>query len=486
MPNLRATSSAILQTALMHVACAGVGFVALLTSASGPAAALITLYSFAATFVLVLGHLRNLRVSRRVITTLALESMVLAGLCGAYGLVPLRSFGLLFVLTFVWLGIHHPPRLALRLLPIGVSVYVIAAALGTGPAVDVRGVILVAAVCGVASTVVGLHVQRADATGRAFRLVSEVAGGLGGASHGQVLDRVVGAVTALGYDGASLSIVDRRSNSFRVEHAEGIAAVSTGAASATSVLAADVRDSRAPVVVADLARSTRSTGAIADVGIRTGVGVPVFANGEVAGVLLGCHLRNRQVSRTDVDALVLLAAAAGKALDAARTLAVEQKLTQRLQHIAETDPLTGAVNRRGASTLLEQLRRGDALAILDLDHFKRVNDELGHQAGDRTLVLLAAHLEATLRRTDHIIRFGGEEFLIILPRTRVADAEALMERIRVSWERSAPHATMSVGIAPFATSSADTIAAADRSMYAAKAAGRNTVVTSAELTAASN
>jgi diguanylate cyclase (GGDEF)-like protein len=101
-------------------------------------------------------------------------------------------------------------------------------------------------------------------------------------------------------------------------------------------------------------------------------------------------------------------------------------------------------------------------------------------------VLLAAHLDTTLRRTDHIVRIGGEEFLLILPRTSVADAQALMQRVRESWARTSPHATMSVGVAPFRASSADTIAAADRAMYAAKAAGRNTVRTAADAVAASN
>jgi diguanylate cyclase (GGDEF)-like protein len=479
-------SAALVQMAALHVACAAVGAVAVVTSTFSAVAVLVTLYASVAAGAIVLADVRGMRMRRRMATLLALASMVLAGMCGGFGLVPLRSFGLLFVLTFVWLGLHHPPRLALRLLPIGIGVYVVSASAGAGPAVDVRGVVLMAVVCGVACSTVGLLVQRADATERAFRLVSEVASGLPGASHRQVLDRVVHAVSGLGYAGASLSIVDRRSGIFRVEHSEGVAAGRPGADPLRS-LAVEVRDAGSPVVVDDLRQSIRNIPDGSGAGIGTCVGVPVYARSELAGVLVGCHLTvRRKVTRTDLDALVMLAAAAGTALEAARTLAVEQQLTHRLQHIAETDPLTGVVNRRGASALLENLRRGDTVAVLDLDHFKRVNDELGHQAGDRTLVLLAAHLDATLRRTDHIVRIGGEEFLVILPGTSIADAEALMQRVRESWARRSPHATMSVGVAPFRTSSTDTVAAADRAMYAAKAAGRNAVRTSADAVAASN
>ena len=477
MPTFRGMSSAITQAAWMHGGCLAVALVAFGASASPVAAALLAAYATLSMSVLMLAEGRGLRPSRRVTTLLALESMVLAGVCGSLGFVPARSFAVLFVLTFVWLGLHQPPRLALRLLPIAVVVYVAAALLGAGDSLDLREVLLMAGVSTVACAAVGNHVQRADATAAAFRLVSEVVSGLPGASHVQVLDRVVGAVTGLGYDGGSLSVIDRRAKAFRVEHAVGVAEATRGVHSDRSGLSAEVRDAGSPIVVADYQRSVRAVPAVVAAGLRTCVGVPVFAHGDLAGVLIACQTRVRRIHRSDVDALVLLASAAGKAIEAARALSVEQQLTRRLQQISETDPLTGVTNRRGASPMIESLTDGDSVAMIDLDHFKRVNDESGHQAGDRTLVALAAHLQSLVRRTDHVVRFGGEEFLVILPDTPIAAAAALMDRIRATWAVTSPQATMSVGVAGFERNGMRTIAAADRAMYAAKDAGRNTVVT---------
>ena len=104
-----------------------------------------------------------------------------------------------------------------------------------------------------------------------------------------------------------------------------------------------------------------------------------------------------------------------------------------LAHDAETDPLTELANRRTFSRALETLRPGDAVVIVDLDHFKSVNDRFGHQLGDRTLRTLAACLRRATRQVDCVARYGGEEFAMVLPAAGAEGAQAALERVRRNW-----------------------------------------------------
>lgn len=170
-----------------------------------------------------------------------------------------------------------------------------------------------------------------------------------------------------------------------------------------------------------------------------------------------------------------------------------------LQQMADRDPLTGCFNRRILQkglldTELARTRRyGIALSVIlcDIDHFKRVNDTHGHAVGDQVLVHFAALLMAMTRDTvDSVVRYGGEEFLVVLPQTELAGAQALAERIRHAFASATTPAepgrpvtaTASFGIAsvpalhtsPPATTE-ELIAAADAQLYVAKHGGRNAV-----------
>lgn len=114
-------------------------------------------------------------------------------------------------------------------------------------------------------------------------------------------------------------------------------------------------------------------------------------------------------------------------------------LEQELQHQAITDPLTGLFNRRHFESQfnreLERARRqstGLCLCMIDLDHFKQINDEHGHQTGDLVLQLVADFLRGSLRQTDVVGRIGGEEFIVLMPDTTLDDATAIVERVRTS------------------------------------------------------
>jgi diguanylate cyclase (GGDEF)-like protein len=162
------------------------------------------------------------------------------------------------------------------------------------------------------------------------------------------------------------------------------------------------------------------------------------------------------------------------------------RLVARLTHESRVDPLTGLLNRRGleerfAAELARAKRDARPLAVVtvDIDHFKRINDKHGHQAGDRALVWLAAMLNEHTRGADIVARVGGEEFVIVLPGADGAAAQELAERLRRAIEEGdAEHPfTISAGVASaLAPSTAHTLLdAADRALYAAKHAGRNRV-----------
>ncbi len=165
---------------------------------------------------------------------------------------------------------------------------------------------------------------------------------------------------------------------------------------------------------------------------------------------------------------------------------------QQLEEIALLDPLTGVANRRAIATFSEEefcrTKRYDSqfsVMVIDLDHFKQVNDTHGHQCGDDCLVLIAKTLQQNLRDTDKVGRFGGEEFIAILPETGLDQALVLAERLRHHVVHLCPkignhviYLSVSIGITSYHKSDLsidDALRRADNALYEAKAQGRNRV-----------
>jgi len=159
---------------------------------------------------------------------------------------------------------------------------------------------------------------------------------------------------------------------------------------------------------------------------------------------------------------------------------------QALEQLASTDPLTGLANRRACDKIIpaeisraERERKPLSCIMLDIDRFKQVNDTMGHQMGDQVLRELSTMLRQSVRAYDIVARWGGEEFLLVLPGADLEAARQLAERIRLGVQKLPIGAiTISAGAAEF---EADydfeaTLRTADRRMYEAKAAGRNCVV----------
>lgn len=173
---------------------------------------------------------------------------------------------------------------------------------------------------------------------------------------------------------------------------------------------------------------------------------------------------------------------------------------ERLKHIGLTDPLTGVNNRRYVERrLLEEIgrnrRQQNALSCMyiDIDHFKQINDRIGHQAGDEVLRGVAGRIKAELRLSDALGRFGGEEFVVLLIDADLDDAVSVAERIRQSiaeqplvlGDGERLDVTVSIGVAslfhpgrnePIEKTAQQFVARADQALYQAKAGGRNRVV----------
>ena len=156
---------------------------------------------------------------------------------------------------------------------------------------------------------------------------------------------------------------------------------------------------------------------------------------------------------------------------------------------ANTDPLTGLLNRRFASSFFKKLIAGQleqvwCIAMLDIDDFKLINDIHGHKVGDRVLILISDFIKATLRRSDIVFRWGGEEFLILLKDVDINTAFITLDKLRSKLESANLEAhdtilnvTVTIGVCPLDINNIEqSIDKSDRLMYKGKVSGKNMVV----------
>ncbi len=223
--------------------------------------------------------------------------------------------------------------------------------------------------------------------------------------------------------------------------------------------------------------------------------VPVMKKNQQAGtLLLRAARQGRAFSPREINFFEVVAEAASSALEKAQLIESAQLANARLEHLAITDALTGLYNRRHLLERLEQELERSAryalplsLLILDVDNFKQVNDTAGHLTGDAVLRGISARMQACVRRVDLVARFGGEEFVIILPQTGGGGAVTEAERIRaaigekpVETRTGEVSVTASIGIAVFDANwmrtTNDLIGSADEALRKAKQLGKNRVV----------
>jgi diguanylate cyclase (GGDEF)-like protein len=204
--------------------------------------------------------------------------------------------------------------------------------------------------------------------------------------------------------------------------------------------------------------------------------VPVAIAGRTVGVLHVVHRSDQPPASIEtIKHLEIVAKQVGGRIGTHRTVSESQAQ-------ASTDPLTGLLNRRTLENKVRTLKSGGstfAVVMADLDRFKNVNDTHGHQAGDRALRSFASVMRATVRPQDLVARWGGEEFVIVLPGTTEQDALAVCERIRenlalASQRGDLDTVTVSLGIAGDAQGDFnDGLERADAALHEAKSSGRN-------------
>ena len=214
--------------------------------------------------------------------------------------------------------------------------------------------------------------------------------------------------------------------------------------------------------------------------LRSFVGVPMMSGERCIGVLSAVDEAPDGFDVRDERLMTLLAAVAAPWVEVAR-----------LARLSTVDPLTGSLNRRGLDEAFPEVEGKDGLieplsvVMVDLDEFKKLNDTYGHPAGDDVLRTVTELLGGVLRRGDAVVRYGGEEFLLLLPRASREQAVQVAERARAAVERARVRSgdrelrvTASFGVAQRegVEPRDEVIARADRALYRAKEEGRNRVV----------
>ncbi|GAB3598576.1 hypothetical protein GCM10027446_29210 [Angustibacter peucedani] len=209
-------------------------------------------------------------------------------------------------------------------------------------------------------------------------------------------------------------------------------------------------------------------------------GLKLLAPAVLTWLSIQGSLGSEQVVRLVIAALIWVTLADVLAMRAS----AHRDRAARLAQQAETDPLTQLPNRRALETSLRRLKAGDVVVVVDLDHFKELNDRGGHAFGDTVLVDFAHTLASVVRGSDLVARYGGEEFVLVLPQNDTAGlgAASVVARLRLRWAQLHPDITWSAGASCHVEGAepADTLAEADRALYRAKADGRDRVVASGD------
>jgi diguanylate cyclase (GGDEF)-like protein len=291
---------------------------------------------------------------------------------------------------------------------------------------------------------------------------------------------------------AVLFLYNEAEETFSVEAAYGVrdsAAIKGRSLALGEGLSGQVGHTREPLVVPDLSSVPEFQGFWGNAE-RSGslAAVPILAQEQLLGVLSVTRAENDPISDTHLKLLCAIADNAALAIRNAQ-------LFERMRELSTHDELTGLANRRLLHTHLDRevdrARRfhlAFSVLVLDIDHFKYLNDRHGHPAGDAALREVAQLLSSHVRKVDSVARVGGEEFMVLLPRTDTQDARLVAEKLRSAIvmhpfaggaDQPGGALTVSIGVAELAATDDEhgntLIVRADQALYAAKHAGRNRV-----------
>ncbi len=377
----------------------------------------------------------------------------------------LDYYSLFLPLVFIYLGLTFPPlysswTFALCLGGLGL-------ALAFGQSAEAIPFVLLGSVLSAVCGLVLAVQRRAEARGyEAMRALVEAATLLGAATDREHVADVVAAAAAelLHADGVEVLLLFDDPVPAAVVAREGEPFVADDEKDLTPLARTELvlRTLAGAQTAASRAGATSATG---EHRLTVAISGPVAPQG---AIVVSPHNRAQGADRFAARSLELLAGEAGRVLERLR-------MTEQLVQTARTDPLTGLGNRAVLQEALEASTAGDIFILMDLDHFKRINDTLGHAAGDQVLVGFAEVLRGATRLNQVVTRYGGEEFAIVLPQ---ADDEALVRHlhdVRVAWSTRRTAVTFSSGSAVRrpGESAQQALERADRALYRAKANGRD-------------
>jgi diguanylate cyclase (GGDEF)-like protein len=402
---------------------------------------------------------------------------------------PTSEMVFLYALTTLFFAASYPVRGQVALFGFTVACYAILAAVWDPQPQAAPVIIRIATVGMVWFMAAFLASERTDEMARhlasrrlaehradLLRAVARTSAAITSLDADQVMAGVPRSLVDLGFDGAGFAVLDDGGRRYHIAHAVGMPEdFVTQAHPADIGLVALVRQRAGTAVIEHYGSATFAIPSIRNAGFESAVGAPVWDGGTLALVLVGTR-REPTMPSSDVEVVEILAAQIGRALENVRRFEAEHQLAQTANAASYRDELTGVGNRRRVNLLLEGLRAGDALVLIDFDHFKDVNDERGHAAGDAVLVEFGDYLRTRVRDADDVARYGGEEFLVVL-RAAGAGALAAAERLLRGWRALDPVTTFSGGVAVHGAghAAAATLGGADAARYAAKQTGRDRI-----------
>jgi diguanylate cyclase (GGDEF)-like protein len=411
---------------------------------------------------------------------IAFPALVIIGVADRFGGPSPYTYALFFILLFVWIGVSQPPRSGLLVAAPALVAYMVPLTTVEHASVAAESAIVAIPVCVLIAEVLSRTITRLEnADGASKRradllaLLSDAGQKITSLSSDEVLDTVSRSVLRIGFDAAAINVIDDESQTFTVLHDRGLPeAYVAERHSLADGIPALVRRWNRTVVLSDYATHSQAIPCIAEAGFRLVIGAPVWVDGTIAAVLIGAGRAAGHPAPGEVEAVEILAGHAGRAFEVARHYEEQVRVAEEHAEASFVDVLTGTGNRRHANRLLDSLRPGDAAILVDLDHFKRVNDSIGHLGGDRVLVALGQYLRDHVRADDGIARYGGEEFVLVVRQAK--DPQEIADRLVSGWAALRPLATLSAGVALHheGNSPALTLAEADEALYTAKKTGR--------------
>jgi diguanylate cyclase (GGDEF)-like protein len=311
------------------------------------------------------------------------------------------------------------------------------------------------------------HAQEIEEMQSAFAAIARLARDV---SLGTDARELVCSVVIANTDATLASVVEPRGDGYEITGSAGMPIAAEELRSVQPAASIAAFESGRRIFIADVTRQAGvSPLLIRAAGIASALFEPILRDGVPVGVLaIGWTTPRGEIDSRTHAIVQFLAAEAGAAIE-------RSDLLTRLDGQARSDALTSLPNRRAWDETLAVAMRGEArlcVAMVDLDHFKRYNDDNGHAAGDRLLRACALAWKGHLRPADTLARVGGEEFAVLLPNCALADAARVLERLR---EATPSGATASVGVAerqPGETAN-DLLARADMALYEAKDTGRD-------------